>query len=82
MPLIVKDDYLENNTWVLGDLLTAKEMIDTIIRDLQSNDRTHVNYVIEKLGKAEDILNNINSLCHRNSDEYKFDFEDKQGDES
>ena len=41
-------------------------MIDTILRDLDSNDATHVDYVLEKLGRAESILNNINNLC-RNS---------------
>ena len=66
MPLIVKDKYLEKNSWVIGDLLTAREMIDTILRDLDSNDATHVDYVLEKLGRAESILNNINNLC-RNS---------------
>lgn len=67
MPLIVKDKYLEKNSWVIGDLLTAREMIDVIVRDLESNGRTHVDYVLEKLGRAENILNNINGLCLRSS---------------
>ena len=67
MPLIVKDKYLEKNSWVIGDLLTAREMIDVIVRDLESNGRTHVDYVLEKLERAENILNNINGLCLRNS---------------
>lgn len=68
MPLIVKDKYLENNDWLMGDLKTAREMIDIIIRDLESNDHTHVSYVLEKLGRAERILDNINVLCKRNLD--------------
>jgi hypothetical protein len=63
----VKDKYLEKNSWVIGDLLTAREMIDVIVRDLESNGRTHVDYVLEKLERAENILNNINGLCLRNS---------------
>lgn len=73
MPLIVKDKYLEKNSWVIGDLLTAREMIDVIVRDLESNGRTHVDYVLEKLGRAENILNNINGLCLRSSKGVKKD---------
>ena len=66
MPLIVnKDNYLENNSWAISDLKTAREMIDVIIRDLEDNGQTHINYVFEKLGRAENILNNINNLCER-----------------
>lgn len=68
MPLVVKDKYLEKNNWVIGDLLTAREMINTILNDLEFNDKTHVDYVLEKLGRAENILNNINGLCLRSSD--------------
>lgn len=67
MPLVVKDKYLEKNNWVIGDLLTAREMINTILNDLEFNDKTHVDYVLEKLGRAENILNNINGLCLRSS---------------
>lgn len=66
MPLIVKNNFLENNNWLMGDLKTAREMIDIIIRDLDSNGSTHVKYVVEKLGRAECILNNINVLCENN----------------
>lgn len=68
MPLVVKDKYLEKNNWVIGDLLTAREMINIILNDLEFNDKTHVDYVLEKLGRAENILNNINGLCLRSSD--------------
>ena len=68
MPLVVKDKYLEKNNWVIGDLLTAREMINTILNDLEFNDKTHIDYVLEKLGRAENILNNINGLCLRSSD--------------
>lgn len=67
MPLIVKDKFLEKNNWILGDLMTAESMIDAILSDLESNDKSHVDYVLEKLGRAEDILSNINSLCRRAS---------------
>ncbi len=65
MPLIVKDKFLEKNNWILGDLMTAESMIDAILNDLESNDKSHVDYVLEKLERAEDILSNINSLCRR-----------------
>lgn len=80
MPLIVKDKYLEKNSWVIGDLLTAREMIDVIVRDLESNGRTHVDYVLEKLGRAENILNNINGLCLRSSKGAKKDEDTSSSD--
>lgn len=65
MPLIVKDKLLEKNNWILSDLITARSMINAILGDLESNDKSHVDYVLEKLGRAEDILSNINDLCRR-----------------
>lgn len=67
MPLYVKNKFLEGNSWALGDLKAARDKIEAVIGDLESNGSTHIDYVLEKLTVAESILNNINSLCKENN---------------
>lgn len=71
MPLYIKEKFLEGNSWALGDLKTARDKIDIIIRDMESNGSTHIDYVLEKLSIAESILNNITTLCKEYSKENK-----------
>ena len=67
MPLIVRDKYLENNSWLQGDLMSVRERIDIIINDLNSNGSIHVDYVLEKLKVSQRIIGNIIDLCERDS---------------
>ena len=68
MPMIREGDFLEANSWLVGDLKYARDNIDTIVNDLVENGTTHVNYVLEKLEASKSILTNICNVCKKQED--------------
>ena len=69
MSIVRKENFLVNNSWLIGDLKCARDCIDAIILDLLQNNSTHVDYVFEKLDNARCVLENICSICKRKDNE-------------
>ena len=81
MPIILKKSgFIENNEWVQSDLMNARELIDIIIRDLERNGETHVNYIDEKLSRAICYLNPTLTLARSFEAEEKENYESEKED--
>lgn len=67
MIIIKKDDrgFIQRDSFFISDLVEAAELANIIARDVLTNEKVHVEYVKEKIGRAINILTPIYEAANR-----------------